>query len=88
MRKKKTTKITPKLCGGCKLAMKDPDRADEIIHDEGCPLYNPEPKHLPSELIKLAREFEKQAGKYFTLAAEEKDPLGHKFYESSAMALC
>lgn len=41
------------------------------------------------DLIKLANTvklWEKKAGKYFVLAEREVDPLGQKFYQSTAMA--
>ena len=38
------------------------------------------------ELAALVTKWEKHAGKYFVLAEREKDPLGRKFYQSSAIA--
>jgi len=39
-----------------------------------------------SELADLVNRWEKHAGKYFVLAEREKDPLGQKFYQSTAVA--
>jgi len=39
-----------------------------------------------SNLGDIVSEWEKHAGKYFDLAEREPDPLGQKFYQSSAMA--
>ena len=41
---------------------------------------------LQRELTDIVNGWEKRAGKYFSLAEREADPLGRKFYESSAMA--
>ena len=41
---------------------------------------------LQSRLTDTINEWEKHAGKYFDLAERESDPLGQKFYQSSAMA--
>lgn len=38
------------------------------------------------ELADLVNQWEKHAGKYFVLAERETDPLGQKFYQSTAMA--
>lgn len=39
-----------------------------------------------NNLADMAKQWEKHAGKYFVLAEREADPLGQKFYQSSAMA--
>jgi hypothetical protein len=41
---------------------------------------------LQHELANIVNQWEKHAGKYFVLAEQETDPLGQKFYRSSAMA--
>jgi hypothetical protein len=41
---------------------------------------------LQRELADMVNGWEKHAGKYFVLAEHEIDPLGQKFYTSSAMA--
>ena len=41
---------------------------------------------MQSDLGDIVSEWEKHAGKYFDLAERERDPLGQKFYQSSAMA--
>lgn len=38
------------------------------------------------ELADAVNQWEKKAGKFFILAEREKDPLGQKFYQSSAVA--
>jgi len=38
------------------------------------------------EFTNMVRVWEQRAGKYFVLAERELDPLGQKFYQSSAMA--
>ena len=38
------------------------------------------------ELANIVTRWEKRAGKYFVFAEREADPLGQKFYQSSAMA--
>ena len=43
---------------------------------------------MEQELKNLAASWEHQAGRYFVLAERETDPLGKKFYHSSAVALC
>jgi hypothetical protein len=44
------------------------------------------PNTLQSELAAIVNEWEKHAGKYFVLAERERDPLGQKFYQSTAVA--
>jgi hypothetical protein len=39
-----------------------------------------------TNLADLVNQWEKHAGKFFILAEREKDPLGQKFYQSTAMA--
>lgn len=41
---------------------------------------------MQSDIGDIVSEWEKHAGKYFDLAEREQDPLGQKFYQSSAMA--
>jgi hypothetical protein len=41
---------------------------------------------MQRDLGDIVSEWEKHAGKYFGLAEREQDPLGQKFYQSSAMA--
>ena len=43
---------------------------------------------MKQKLLNLAASWEQQAGRYFVLAERETDPLGKKFYHSSAVALC
>ncbi len=43
---------------------------------------------MQQELLNLAVAWEQQAGRYFVLAESELDPLGKKFYHSSAVTLC
>jgi hypothetical protein len=46
-----------------------------------------EPSDTPRNLFAdMATQWEKRAAKYFRLAEREEDPLGQKFYQSSAMA--
>ena len=41
---------------------------------------------MQSDLGDMVNQWEKHASKYFGLAERELDPLGQKFYQSSAMA--
>lgn len=38
------------------------------------------------ELADMVNQWEKHAGEYFVLAEREQDPIGKKFYQSSAVA--
>ena len=42
-------------------------------------------RKLQSDLGDVVNQWEKHASKYFALAERESDPLGQKFYQSSAM---
>lgn len=37
------------------------------------------------KLASMVKQWKEHAGRYFTLAEQENDPLGQKFYQSSAM---
>jgi len=93
----KKSKVTDKprslsdLCGGCKLIRDSGYIHDEsdVVHDKTCLFYKPEPptfRLLRDQLLQLITQWEIHASKYFVLAKREQDPLGKKFYESSAMA--
>jgi hypothetical protein len=78
-------------CGGCKAVLSSNGLFDEseAVHDNDCLFYKPEPPtfySLQSSLLNLVAQWEAQAGKFFLLAEQERDPVGKKFYQSSAMA--